>query len=325
MPFDCWLRMKETFIIVKKDARIFESIPEVKRHALDKELMKPFPQILEYGKQKFDKIFLNSLNLHYNQGIEICYVHKGCYQWLVENKEYTLYPGDVFVTNPWELHGGKEGFLDLGILSWIIIKPQQFVKNRSLVLGDWSTIDPESQTKIGDHFKSKSSHSFHNPFIGNILDQLFNELVNHELGYKHRINTLLDDLIIITTRSLIKTACTKGIADCYDIVKLKSRLASNLDYPWTVKEMADLMNLGITNFIEKTKQITGLTPIAFLIDLRIKQAIVQIETTKKSITEIAFDSGFSSLQHFSDTFKKRVGVSPSSYQKDFLLRGKVVL
>ena len=234
---------------------------------------------------------------------------------MVEDQEFTLRPGDAFITCPWELHGSIGGFLDLGILSWLIVQPQQFNTDKDLQLGKWSALGSDDMTLIGKIFKNKYNHSFHNPLIGEILDQIFHELMNTNLGYKKRINSLIEDLFIISARSFMKKSCLDEDNNCFDLDKLEKKLLSNIDHPWTLKEMAELVNMGITKFIEKTKQLSGLTPINLLIDLRIKEAALKMNETDKSLTEIAYECGFSSLQHFSDTFRKRNGLSPSSYQK----------
>lgn len=314
-------KITNTYFVSKSDAKIFDSIPEVKRRALSSEIIHPFPQILEYGKQKFDKIFLNSLNLHYNKGIEICFIHKGCYHWVVEENEFTLYPGDAFITCPWELHGSKGGFLDLGILSWLIIQPEQFGKTKKLKFGDWSSLPEDEQAIIGKILNNQCNHTFHNPLIGDLMDQIFYEMMNTKLGYKKRINSLIEDIFIISARSFLNEACMEESGSFFDIQGFQDKLTSNLDHPWTLNEMAALVNMGITNFIDKTKQLTGLTPINLLIDLRIKESINQIQKSDKSLTEIAYECGFSSLQHFSDTFRKRVGISPSAYQRQISTGG----
>jgi mannose-6-phosphate isomerase-like protein (cupin superfamily) len=272
----------DIFIIVQNEARIFESIPSVRLAALSRDLIKPFPHILEYGKQKFDKVFLNSLNLHYHKGVEFCYVHKGRYNWVVEDNEYTLYPGDTFITCPWELHGGKRGSLDLGILSWLIIQPDQFCIDKDLRIGDWSSIPQSEQALIGTILKEEKNRSFNNPQIGDILNEIFRELVNTKLAYKKRINSLVEDLFIIASRSFLEKECHDTKSDCFDLQRLEMKLLSNIGHPWTVCEMAELVNMGVTSFIEKTKKATGLTPINFLIDLRIKEAITRLQNTDSS-------------------------------------------
>ena len=50
--------------------------------------------------------------------------------------------------------------------------------------------------------------------------------------------------------------------------------------------------------------------------LRCEYASTQIKTTEKSLTEIAFDSGFNSLNTFCRAFKKHLGKTPSQYKKE---------
>ena len=49
-----------------------------------------FPFILHFGFEQYNSIKQNSLNLHYNEGIEICYIIKGKYEWIVEDKNLIL-------------------------------------------------------------------------------------------------------------------------------------------------------------------------------------------------------------------------------------------
>jgi YesN/AraC family two-component response regulator len=59
---------------------------------------------------------------------------------------------------------------------------------------------------------------------------------------------------------------------------------------------------------------TGLTPFAYLMRYRIKQARTLLDTTTLSITEIAQRTGFADSSHFSRTFQKEVGVAPRAYR-----------
>lgn len=307
----------EYFIIVNGEAKIFESMPEVRESVIDPHVLSPFPHIIEYAKQKIAKIQLDSLQLHQNHGIEICYIHKGRYEWVVEDEVYTLFPGDVFITCPWENHGSRGGFLDLGILSWIIIAPETFDHHLDFHLGSWSRIDKKEQQQIGEILKNKHTHAFRSKYIASIFDELFEEITNSSIGSVSRVNNLIEDLFIQIARGLQNS---KPVIDKYkiDISILEKLLLSDLNRAWTVEEMASHMNMGLTNFIEKCKYKTGLTPINFLIELRILNAIKLIKGTNKLFTDIAYECGFSSIQHFSDTFKKKIGLSPSQYKKKLI-------
>ena len=58
------------------------------------------------------------------------------------------------------------------------------------------------------------------------------------------------------------------------------------------------------------------TPYNFLIDLRIGRAKNLLVNSNKTLAEIANHLCFSSEFHFSNTFKQRVGISPSKFRKE---------
>ena len=56
-------------------------------------------------------------------------------------------------------------------------------------------------------------------------------------------------------------------------MKLEQTLRENLSHQWTVEEMAALVGLGTTAFSEKVKSYTGFSPLNYLINIRISEAI----------------------------------------------------
>ncbi|WP_376779847.1 helix-turn-helix domain-containing protein [Sphingobacterium multivorum] len=59
------------------------------------------------------------------------------------------------------------------------------------------------------------------------------------------------------------------------------------------------------------KEVFHQTAFSYLSDLRLELAKNQLLEGKKPVTEIAFEMGYCSLQHFSTAFKKKFAVSPS--------------
>lgn len=70
-------------------------------------------------------------------------------------------------------------------------------------------------------------------------------------------------------------------------------------------------------FSERMKMETGLSPINFLIKIRINIAMNLMAHFNYKIGDIAYETGFYSPQHFSLTFKKMTGVSPHKYRKTY--------
>ena len=66
------------------------------------------------------------------------------------------------------------------------------------------------------------------------------------------------------------------------------------------------------------KKETGLSPIDYLIKVRIEKSQKMIVVGSMNITEISQSCGFSSTAHFSSSFSKVVGVSPTNYKQMYV-------
>jgi len=63
------------------------------------------------------------------------------------------------------------------------------------------------------------------------------------------------------------------------------------------------------------RQVLGVTPTTYLTRYRIQRAQQLLDHTELSITEIALETGYSEISHFTHTFKREVGVSPHAYRR----------
>ncbi|ULT25013.1 helix-turn-helix transcriptional regulator [Sphingobacterium sp. E70] len=72
-------------------------------------------------------------------------------------------------------------------------------------------------------------------------------------------------------------------------------------------------NRGVNEYKLKRgfKEIFNQTAFSYLSDLRLDLAKNDLLEGKKQATEIAFELGYCSLQHFSKAFKKKFGMAPS--------------
>jgi len=91
-------------------------------------------------------------------------------------------------------------------------------------------------------------------------------------------------------------------------------IPSQLEYPWSVSQMAKMCNLSESRFTKCCHQLTNLTPVNYLNQCRVDHAIqIMRNQPEKSITSIALDCGFSTSQYFATVFKKITGVSPKEF------------
>lgn len=88
----------------------------------------------------------------------------------------------------------------------------------------------------------------------------------------------------------------------------------NYMFNLTVDQFARMANRSVSSFKKEFQQYYNTTPGKWLIQKRLELATSLLEADNKSITEVAFNSGFENLSHFSRVFKEKYGVSPMNYK-----------
>ena len=86
----------------------------------------------------------------------------------------------------------------------------------------------------------------------------------------------------------------------------------------TVDELVEEMNMGRTVFFNKLKSMTGMSPVEFIREIRVKRAAQLLENRKHNITEVTYMVGMNDSRYFSKCFKNTYGMTPSEYRKQFI-------
>ena len=88
------------------------------------------------------------------------------------------------------------------------------------------------------------------------------------------------------------------------------------DYP--VERIAAAAAMSPVLFTDAFKRATGLTPHAFLLDVRVTRAKAELANSDRSVAFIAGRYKFPSGRHFATMFRRIVGMSPSEYRKKLM-------
>jgi transcriptional regulator GlxA family with amidase domain len=92
--------------------------------------------------------------------------------------------------------------------------------------------------------------------------------------------------------------------------QILGRMEKYFAEPLTLDELAKEAHLSRRQFVRVFRQATGLTPIDYLIRVRIHQARRMLREGRQSIGEVALATGFSDGNYFSRQFKRITGRSP---------------
>ncbi len=97
---------------------------------------------------------------------------------------------------------------------------------------------------------------------------------------------------------------------------LRARDAMDRRYadPLDIREVATVAHVSEAHFIRCFRATFGETPHRYLQRRRVERSMFLLRETDRSVTDICFDVGFTSLGTFSRTFREIVGETPSHYR-----------
>ena len=90
----------------------------------------------------------------------------------------------------------------------------------------------------------------------------------------------------------------------------------NLANPISTKESAADQFLSPNYLSTRFHEETGKTISDFILEKRVKMACKLLQTSKRSVQEVAMSVGIGDASYFSKQFKKIMGISPLQYQKN---------
>ena len=101
------------------------------------------------------------------------------------------------------------------------------------------------------------------------------------------------------------------------IKKAQEFIDGNYQEKITVDQLADLLALGRRSFERRFKSATKNTVIEYIQRVKIEAAKRSFESSRKNITEVMFDVGYTDNKSFRDIFKKITGLTPIEYRNKY--------
>ena len=109
-------------------------------------------------------------------------------------------------------------------------------------------------------------------------------------------------------RSILSNLFSQSTHSFKEIIK--SHYYENI----TLEELATLNNQSLSTFKREFKKIYKSSPATYLRKKKLEKSIELLIHTDLRSTDIAYECGFSNVSHYSKTFKKIYGVSPTIYK-----------
>ena len=210
----------------------------------------------------------------------------------------------VTAVSPWEPHSFQNAPGGQSLNLVLYIKPMWFLENSN---------SAEFALSFG---RSKTEMT---PAIRKLVNQLTTLLLHDDMSNK------FDGMLFSLTRacfdkswqscdSMLMTNASSRFND-YRVRRSLRVMQENLTEEFEMEDLARSVGLSRPHFFKLFKQQMGVTPNIYMNTLRSEQAIEDLLSTDKSVTDIALDLGFSSQASFTRFFSSNVGIAPSEYRR----------
>ncbi len=122
---------------------------------------------------------------------------------------------------------------------------------------------------------------------------------------------LLSSSTLVTTVAADQTA--GGLPECR-LRRVAQYIQENLHREVRLAELGGLVHMSPYHFARLFKRSTGVSPHRFLIQRRLEEAKALLAAQTLPVAEIARSVGFRTASHFTATFRRATGITPSAYR-----------
>ena len=106
----------------------------------------------------------------------------------------------------------------------------------------------------------------------------------------------------------MSSASDRLVARVMDIIK------NNLSNPdLSVETICSEVGISRVHLNRKLKDLVGISPSALIRETRLRQAAYLLVHNEVNVSEVAFRVGYSSLSHFSNSFREYYGMAPKEF------------
>lgn len=255
------------------------------------------------------------VNWHKQGSIEISLVIEGSVTVNLPNHQELVRAGEGFLILPGILHSIRSDETKLPA------KYETMIYDSCLLTGfrgsyfEKNYYKPEIINRNGFFHFAMDSESIH------ACRADFNDIFNDnywgdaclENQIQHKLQkiwiALWNDVIRIQTNNYTK-------ADSARLYKMIDFLQRNYRKKFELDELCDYVNLSRSACCRYFKKMMNMSISDYITEYRLSQALFMLDNTDKSITEIAFQSGFTSTSYFITKFKEKMSITPLAYKME---------
>lgn len=247
--------------------------------------------------------------IHRHQEFEICYCPDNSGKFFINDKEYDIEPGDIFIVNGGEYHQPIYDTKENNGAIVVYFRPD-FVSPYHTRLA-WMNV-----------FLHASSHGLNrigkNAEIANLMRSLGEAFASRKTNWRDlcwgilsHILVLIEDQVVSTSDNRPKFTNDDNQARFNHVVQ---HIKQHMHQPIRVGELYEISSLSKSQFSVQFKKTFKCTVTQFISRERCSRAAALLKGSNKSISDIAYHCGFNSLSYFNRQFRHFHSESPTDFR-----------
>ena len=256
---------------------------------------------------------------HFHDFIELVFIIQGFGVQVLEDQEYPVSAGDIFVLQGNQRHYFKDASqIEIVNVMYDGLKnPEMIPENIKQLEGYKALFELEPYYRANHHFKNMLRLNREELAKVEVsINTMFHELQKREIGFEVILNNRLQELIVILSRHYSQIEATEA-QSLLRIGKVIEHLENNPEVKIYVENLADMANMSKRNFMRIFKRAVGLSPLSYLMEVRLQKARKLLREKDLSINEIADICGFTDSNYFIKCFKQSYRVTPLKFRLRF--------
>lgn len=251
------------------------------------------------------------MHSHGNNSYEIHYIPYGRGQAIIDDKVYDVTPNTLYVTGPHIEHAQTPSKEDPMTEYCIYLK----VRKSSSASIDDSYLSLFEETSFWFGQDTQEIHI--------LFQQIFHELEHEYTGYMTQVETLLSQCVVKLIRNYQhrkeskKHFAPSNLVDSKYIIVEESFLYEYENL--TLERLASRLGLSTRQTERFIKDCYGRSFLQKKTEAKMSAAAMKLTDTSSSITDISYQLGYSSVEHFSHAFKKYYGITARQYRKERII------
>lgn len=262
------------------------------------------PELLTLGYDRFTEAAPLSDHRH-EKAYEFVYIESGRATWEVGGESYASHAGQLFHTRPGEVHRARLHHIEPCAIWWMIVLDPAESEG-------WLRLEARERLELAAGLRQAERVATTGP---GVLDPFRRMRRALEQGGGLGALELRTGIVDILLRVLRPRKPQDLPVDLNEALgRLRSRIEADPERRWTTAELAASLGVSESYVYRVFREAVGQSPAAYIERLRVESACARLLRPGASITEVAFELGFKTSQHFATVFKRYTGLTPSRWR-----------